>query len=215
MNDNSMEERRLSYIYLHGLGQTAASWQSVLEKLPEKGECLDLVGLIKGKNATYANLYGAVSQTCDAAGDSLVLCGLSLGAVLALNYAIDHPEKVKALVLIAAQYKMPRALLAVQNVMFRFMPESSFRQTGFQKADFVSLCKTTGQLDFSQSVKTLCCPVLLVCGEQDSANKKASKALASILPNAELKEIPGAGHEVNTQAPAALAEILQQFFAHL
>ena len=210
-----MGKGTLDYIYLHGLGQTADSWRSVLERLPEKGTCLDLVGLVKGKKATYSNLYAAVSKACDAAGDSLVLCGLSLGAVLALNYAIDHPEKVKALVLIAAQYKMPKALLALQNVMFRFVPESSFRQTGFQKADFVSLCKTTGKLDFSQSVKGLCCPTLLVCGEQDSANKKASQALASILPNGELKEIPGAGHEVNTQLPDRLAAVLQEFYHKL
>ena len=205
----------MEYIYLHGLGQTAASWQPTLEQLPEKSICLDLVGLIQGKDATYSHLYAAVSQACDAVDDSLVLCGLSLGAVLALNYAIDHPEKVKALALIAAQYKMPKALLALQNVMFRFMPESSFQQTGFQKADFVSLCKTTGKLDFSQSVKTLCCPTLLVCGEQDSANQKASKALAAILPNGEYKEIPGAGHEVNTQSPDRLAAVLQEFYQKL
>lgn len=205
----------MEYIYLHGLGQTAASWQPLLEQLPEKGTCLDLVGLIKGKEATYSNLYAAASQACDAADDPLVLCGLSLGAVLALNYAIDHPEKVKALVLIATQYKMPKALLALQNVMFHFMKESAFQQTGFQKANFVSLCKTTGKQNFSQSVKTLRCPTLLVCGEQDSANQKASKALAAILPNAEFKEIPGAGHEVNTQSPDRLAAVLQEFYQHL
>lgn len=207
----------MDYIYLHGLGQTADSWQPVLERLPtsEKGTCPDLPGLIKGKDATYCSLYAAVSQICDAAGDSLVLCGLSLGAVLALNYAIDHPEKVKALALIAAQYKMPRALLALQNVRFRFLPESSFRQTGFQKAEFVSLCKTTGALDFSKSVKDLRCPTLLVCGERDSANKKASRALAAIVPHGELKEIPGAGHEVNTQSPEHLAAVLREFYHNL
>ena len=37
----------------------------------------------------------------------ICLCGLSLGGVLALNYAIEHPEKIKGMVLIATQYKMP------------------------------------------------------------------------------------------------------------
>lgn len=99
--------------------------------------------------------------------------------------------------------------------MFHFMKESAFQQTGFQKANFVSLCKTTGKQNFSQSVKTLRCPTLLVCGEQDSANQKASKALTAILPNAEFKEIPGAGHEVNTQSPDRLAAVLQEFYQHL
>lgn len=56
-------------------------------------------------------------------------------AVLALNYAIDHPDKVKALVLIAAQYKMPRKLLKVQNMLFHLMPNSAFDKMGFKKAD--------------------------------------------------------------------------------
>ena len=59
-------------------------------------------------------------------------------AVLALNYAIDHPDKVKALVLIAAQYKMPRKLLKVQNMLFHLMPNSAFKKMGFKKADFRS-----------------------------------------------------------------------------
>lgn len=63
---------------------------------------------VEGKAATYGELYTAFSEECDKENDEIVLCGLSLGAVLALNYAIDHPDKVKALVLIAAQYKMPK-----------------------------------------------------------------------------------------------------------
>ncbi len=69
------------------------------------------------------------------------LCGLSLGGVLALQYTIEHPEKVNSLVLIAAQYKMPAKLLKPQNSFFRFMPKSSFQQTGFGKREFMELCK--------------------------------------------------------------------------
>ena len=43
------------------------------------------------------------------------------GAVLALNYAIDFPQKAGSLVLIAPQYDMPKFLLKVQNVLFKFM----------------------------------------------------------------------------------------------
>ena len=44
------------------------------------------------------------------------------------NYAIDHPDKVNSLILIAAQYKMPKKLLSIQNTIFRFMPISFVRQ---------------------------------------------------------------------------------------
>lgn len=207
----------MDYIYLHGLGQTASSWQPALDNIsvPGKSICLDLVELIRGTEATYSNLYAAVCRACDAASGPAVLCGLSLGAVLALNYAVDHPRKVKALVLIAAQYKMPRHLLALQNVVFHLMPESSFQQTGFRKADFISLCKTTAALEFGDSLRELHCPTLLLCGEKDSANKKASKELSAILSGATLQEIPNAGHEVNTQSPEKLAEALQRFYQRI
>ena len=91
------------------------------------------------KVATYSALYSAFSEMCNAENEDIILCGLSLGSVLALNYAIDYPKKVKALVLIAAQYKMPARLLKLQNALFRFMPQSMFQQTGFGKLDFISL----------------------------------------------------------------------------
>ena len=119
-------------IYLHGLGQTADSWKPVLEKitLPGDNSCPDLVALLRGREVSYSSLYQAFSQQCSKIDGELTLCGLSLGAVLALNYAIDHPGKVEALVLIAPQYKMPKKLLWLQNLVFRLMPESQFRQTG-------------------------------------------------------------------------------------
>ncbi len=84
--------------------------------------------------------------------------GSLLGAVLALNYAIDHPNKVKALVLIAAQYKMPEKLLKFQNMLFRFMPNAMFKQFGFKKADVISLCGTMTELDFRDSLCKVSCP---------------------------------------------------------
>ena len=41
-------------------------------------------------------------------------------------------------VLIAAQYKMPKELLKVQNMLFHLMPNSAFNKMGFKKADAVS-----------------------------------------------------------------------------
>ena len=94
--------------------------------------------MLEDKAATYGELHAAFSEECNKENDEIVLCGLSLGAVLALHYAID-PNKVKALVLIAAQYKMPEKLLKFQNMLFRFMPNTMFKQFGLKKADVISL----------------------------------------------------------------------------
>ena len=116
----------MKFLYLHGLGQKPDSWDRVIKetKVSDRSVCLSLAEMLEGKAATYKELYTAFSEECNKENDEIVLCGLSLGAVLALNYAIDHPNKVKALVLIAAQYKMPEKLLKFQNMLFRFMPNT-------------------------------------------------------------------------------------------
>ncbi len=41
---------------------------------------------------------------------------------------------------------------------------------------------------------------------------KGALELASILKNTQLQAIPGAGHEINVEAPEKLAELLCDFF---
>lgn len=204
----------MKQIYLHGLGQNPDSWSKVIEQLEaaEHSMCPDLSELVQGQDTTYQNLYAAFSAMCDEIEEDICLCGLSLGGVLALNYAIEHPEKIKGLVLIATQYKMPKKLLRVQNAIFRFMPKSMFQQTGFGKSDFLKLCNTMMELDFSDSIYNVSCPTLVIYGEKDRANKNASIELANMLIDAELQVFNGVGHEINIEAPDKLEETLRVFF---
>ena len=41
---------------------------------------------------------------------------------------------------------MPEKLLKFQNMLFRFMPNTMFKQFGFKKADVISLCGTMTEL---------------------------------------------------------------------
>lgn len=204
----------MKQIYLHGLGQNPDSWSKVIEQLEaaEHSMCPDLSELVQGQDTTYQNLYAAFSAMCDEIEEDICLCGLSLGGVLALNYAIEHPEKIKGLVLIATQYKMPKKLLRVQNAIFRFMPKSMFQQTGFGKSDFLKLCNIMMELDFSDSIYNVSCPTLVIYGEKDRANKNASIELANMLIDAELQVFNGVGHEINIEAPDKLEETLRVFF---
>lgn len=171
--------------------------------------------LCREGDVTYPALYAAFSELCDSIQEPIDLCGLSLGGVLALHYAIEHPNNVHSLVLIAAQYKMPKQLLRLQNLLFHFMPSSMFRQTGFQKKDFLQLCKSMMDLDFSSSISEINCPTLVICGAKDSANNQASKGLATAISGAQLQVIPNCGHEVNLEAPEQLAEILRNFYTRI
>ena len=56
------------------------------------------------------NLYSSFVKYCNEFDGQIHLCGLSLGGILALNFALDFPQKVKTLVLIGTPYKVPKAV---------------------------------------------------------------------------------------------------------
>lgn len=201
-------------IYLHGLGQTAQSWNEVIRASSSDGshQTLDLIDMIDSAESTYKQLYTKLAAYLSKEKEPFELCGLSLGAVLALNYAIKHPKKVSSLVLIAPQYRMPKTLLKIQNMVFRLMPESKFKETGLSKQSMIALCDSMKDLDFSGSLAKVNSPTLIICGQKDSANMKQARKMADSMPSAVFKSIDDAGHEVNAEAPALLAMVLDEFF---
>lgn len=201
-------------VFVHGLGQTPDSWKPVFSLLDGPGDCVfpDLAAMVSAGEATYARLYRAFTRLCDGLEAPLALCGLSLGGVLSLHYAVEHPERVGSLVLIAPQYKMPKRLLQVQNTLFRLMPRAMFRETGFEKAQFLQLCRSMMELDFSSALSGIACPTLVICGDRDRANRQACKDLARLVKRAELRVVEGAGHELNREAPEKLALLLREFY---
>ena len=203
------------HLYIHGLGQDSLSWDSTISciKSPINASCLKLSDFLSDKEMTYAHLYCAFSKYCNEIQEPLNLCGLSLGGVLALNYAIDYPTRVHSLVLIGTQYKMPKVLLKVQNFVFRFMPKSAFKNMGFKKNDFIQLADSMSNLDFSKKLSNIMCPVLILCGDNDTVNKKAAKNLALNISQAYIQFVEKAGHEVNTDNPVSLAEKIDAFYS--
>lgn len=200
----------MKYILLHGMGQNAQSWDKTISYLPDtiETQSLELGDFFKEGDCTYQKMYASFCEYCNNVPEQLNLCGLSLGAVLALNYAIDFPEKVNSLILIAPQYDMPKLLLKVQNVLFKFMPESQFRNIGLKKNDFITLTDSMRDLNFTNGLDKVKCPVLVICGKKDTVNKKAAIKLAKKLPDAKFSSIDNSGHEVNIDNPQGLANIM-------
>lgn len=202
----------MKYILLHGMGQNASSWDKTISYLPDATEtvCPELSNFFSEDNCNYTKMYSSFCKYCNSFSEPLNLCGLSLGAVLALNYAIDFPQKVSSLILIAPQYNMPKFLLKVQNVLFKFMPESQFKDIGFKKKDFITLTNSMADMDFTSGLNKVNCPVVVICGEKDNVNKKAAIKLASELPNAKFSTIDNSGHEVNVDNPQGLANAMEK-----
>ena len=135
-------------VFLHGLGQKPEDWNPVVNRLAKGSQalCPNLYALERDGD-DYPALYGAFERYCDGLEGQLDLCGLSLGGVLALQYAAEHPERVNSLALIGARASMPGGLLAIQNLMFRLMPAESFRKIGMEKQAVIKLCASMAELD--------------------------------------------------------------------
>lgn len=197
-------------ILLHGLGQDSSIWNNMIEN-QENIICPNLPDFLKGKEANWNNLYNSFENYCKSIPDKINICGLSLGGILALQYGIKNPDKINSMILIGTQYTMPKMLLKIQNVIFRFMPESQFKETGFSKNDFIKLSESMMNLDFSENLKNIKFPVLVVCGEKDKPNMKASLNISKMIPDAELSIVKNSGHEVNRDNPEELKNILNRF----
>ena len=201
-------------ILLHGSGHGPESWEETAALLPADWETLrpGLSAILGGREAGFENLRDAFERYCAGLEGPLHLCGLSLGGILALDYALAHPERVKSLVLIGTPHRVPKAAFAVQNLVFRLLPESAFRGMAFGKRDTFALGRSMKALDFSPRLDGAACPALVLCGAKDRANLASAEYLARHMKNARLKILPGTGHVVNEEAPETLAEILTDFY---
>lgn len=196
-------------VLLHGLGQTAKDWEDVKQRLSSSNiDCPELFTTVN--DMSYSRLLDNLERQYADTDEPLCICGLSLGAILALDFAIRHEDKIGALILIAAQYKVPRLLIDFQNLLFCCMPNKFFADMEISKNNMIRLSRSMRSLDFTHQLDKITCPVTIVCGEKDRANLKASKKLKELLPQAKLHIIFGAGHEINKTAPKDIAAILNE-----
>lgn len=205
----------MKYVFIHGLGQTPISWKKTISYLSANKQdiiCIDLVELLNGKIPVYENLYKVCSEYLLGIDEQIQLCGLSLGGILALQFTIEYPLKIKSLVLIGTQFVMPKRLIKFQNVLFQFMPKRAFSNMGFSKKDFIELSKSIMELNFEKDIHKLECNTLILCGEKDFANRVAAFKLKENIPNAKLQLVENAGHEINIDTPEKLGIILDRFY---
>jgi len=201
-------------ILVHGSGHKATSWNKTISYMTNNEDivCPNLSSILEGKEASYENLYFSFVKYCNEIDGQIHLCGLSLGGILALNFALDFPQKVKTLVLIGTPYKVPKVAFSLQNIIFRFFPKSIFETMAFDKKNTFALGNTMKDLDFSGRVKDIKCPTLILCGKKDSANMKSAYYLSQNIKNSELKAIDNTGHVVNEENPKVLAIILNEYY---
>lgn len=203
-------------VLIHGLGQSSNDWNEVIKGLDNKNViCPNLSEYIGSNKLTYELLLNELTNRLNEIEEPIDLCGLSLGGILALNYAIKNPSKIKSLVLIGAQHKVSKNLLKLQNLIIKFVPSSSFNKVGLKKKNIITLHDSMMDIDMSDLLKDIKVETLVVCGSKDTQYKKASEELAMNIPNSRLLIIDNVGHEINTENPLELSKVLNEFYNNL
>lgn len=201
-------------ILIHGLGQNQSSWDRVKEEL-EKNNLIvktpNIFNLIEDKPLNYDNLFTAFTKYCNQFTGPINLIGLSLGAILAIDYAIKFPERTNSLVLIGAPYKVPKTAIGFQNVVFRIMPNRMFDSIGVSKKNILSLMNSMKKITIFKKVPYIKCKVLILCGSKDQVNKKSARNYCEAIVNSQYKCIENSGHEVNIENPKELSSVLIDF----
>ena len=202
-------------ILVHGLGQTEKSWDKIIEELDKsniKAKNPNLFELAKNYEINYENIYRTFCDYCNSFKEKLNLCGLSLGGILSIDYAIEYPDKVNSIILIGTTYKIPKNMFKLQNFIFRFMPKSTFENMGIKKNDFINLTNSMADLDIKSKVDNIKCKALILCGEKDNVNMERAIQLNRNIKASKLEIIRNAGHEVNTENPKELARVISKYW---
>ncbi len=236
----SARSRGETIVCLHGAGGNGDQFASLLQKLAERHSPLAFDQPAHGRSAGLDSL-GSVERMvaftaafCAKLGlERPVLLGHDLGAAVALQYALDRPGGVRALVLCSSGARS--ALSAADVDHMRRVSEGKERRP-FSKEFFAPDCSPELlRAGFMQGLKTdpratygdlraamswsaedrlaeLSVPTLVVRGEHErEAVAELADVLAAAVAGARASTLPGAGHMLPLEQPDALGAAVIEF----
>lgn len=167
-----------------------------------------------------------------AANAPVDVCGLSLGALVGLTVAASRPHDVRRLVVCAGFAELPprlrrrvrgiaRAARIVPRLLLHRQLVAELREPHRSRAlveigplrprELSQLMRQAA--DVRLDADRIVAPTLVLYGERDRPNAPLARELAAALPRATLKEVPGAGHVANLDAPGGFNMLVADFLS--
>jgi pimeloyl-ACP methyl ester carboxylesterase len=174
----------------------------------------------------------------------LLLCGTSMGGMLALELVRQAPRRVQALALLASsarpdtpelirlrsdaivlfeQGRMREVLQA--NLAFAFDPAHAAAlapayMAMIERAGAAQLIRQNRAVmarpDQRPLLPSIACPTLVVCGESDLLTPpECSREMAELIPGAQLELLPRCGHLLTWEQPERVSGLLIDWLARL
>ena len=200
----------MKLIFLHGLGQSADSWQEVQELLVDyPSEALEL---FPSGVATYQEAKERIYQYLSKETESFVLVGLSLGAAMALELSSYDLPNLQALVLSGCPLKLAgNILFYIQLLIFKLLPKRVFEKQGADKTLMVEISEELKTLDLTDISRTCPYPTLLICGSKDKPNLSSMRSLHKLISESQFQIIPNGPHVLNKEKPKEFVENTRSF----
>ena len=234
-------------VFVHSLGTDLRIWDAVIAGLPASRRVrVDLRGhgLSDAPPGDYAleTLASDVLCVLDRVGVvDAVFVGASIGGQVALQAALDAPERVAGLVLLdtaarigdhatwearRAEVRADGLAASADRVVGRWFAPASLDPLAFRgyrnlllrtpDAGYLGACAALRDADLRDRTAGIAAPALVLCGSEDTATPPALvRGLADALPDAQYVEIAGAGHLPCLDRPAALATRVADFLRGL
>jgi pimeloyl-ACP methyl ester carboxylesterase len=236
-------------LLLHGLGATADSWQLQMPALQEAGFrpiAPDSRGFGQSSYPGGGLTIPALAADLIALLDHLQIeqahaVGISMGGTLALQLALEHPERVQKLALVntfaalrpdnANQFLyfllrlvlvhtlgLPAQAKAVAARIFPRPEEDILRQellNQILQADprgYRAAMRALARFNVSDQLAEIRCPALVITGQNDTTvAPQRQKTLVECIPGARQVVIAGAGHAASVDSPGAFNRALIEF----
>jgi len=225
-------------VLVHGSGGNAGLWRKVMNELEEYNSiAIDL----PGHGASSGEGKGSISEYRHFLKDFLdalreetvVLGGHSMGGAIVLDFALQYPEKLKALLLVGtgARLRVLPEVLEMQKRMAEGQIPPKFFPWGFAEnapPEVLSegekeWSKTNSrvryqdllacdQFDLMGQVEKIRIPTLIVCGKEDRLTPvKYSEFLQKKIAPSRMEVIENAGHMLMLEAPQTLSAVISKF----
>lgn len=236
-------------LFLHGLGTNSTSWTPQVSALADAGYRLiipDIPGFGESPNLAKGwrlkNVSDALASHLDGLDiRSVVVVGLSMGGVIAQQFAIDRPNRVERLLLAStfpslAPDNLSQAIYLGKRFVINYFRGKN-RQAGlvadriFPGADQKELRDTLEQqilaadpeayraatielarFRLGTKLKDFGKPVLVIAGERDSTvSVDRQLSFKKYFPSCQTLVVQNAGHGVNIDQPEIFNQALLQF----
>jgi 3-oxoadipate enol-lactonase len=233
-------------VFANSLGTDLRIWDGVLERLEGRIQslCYDMRG--HGLSDAPPAPYSLDDHIDDLAGlledlhiERAMLCGISVGGMVALGMAARRPGLVRGLILCDTAHKIGSDVLwneriaqirrhgieSIADAILERWFSESFRQAAPEAVagwrnmlvrtpveGYVGTCAALRDADLTAAAERLKLPVLCLCGSEDGATAPdLVRSMSALIAGSRFRLIEGAGHLPCIEAAEALAAVIDAF----